>query len=100
MNDLTISNLQTILPTIDAPEKQTPEASSTSFGDYVKRSLTEVNGKMLDADQTINDLATGKNQDIHNTMISMKKAEISFELVLQIRNKLMTAFDEIRRMSI
>ena len=55
---------------------------------------------MLNADQAINDLATGKNQDIHNTMISMKKAEISFELVLQIRNKLMTAFDEIRRMSI
>lgn len=100
MNDLTISNLQTLLPTIDAPQKQMPEASSTPFSDYVKQSLTEVNGQMLEADQAINDLASGKNQDIHDTMISMKKAEISFELVLQIRNKLMTAFDEIRRMSI
>ena len=100
MNDLTISDLQTILPTIDAPQKQMPEASSTPFSDYVKRSLTEVNGQMLNADQAIKDLASGKNQDIHKTMISMKKAEISFELVLQIRNKLMTAFDEIRRMSI
>jgi flagellar hook-basal body complex protein FliE len=100
MNDLTISNLQSILPTMDASKTQTPEASSSPFSDYVKRSLTEVNGQMLNADQAIDDLATGKNQDIHNTMISMKKAEISFELVLQIRNKLMTAFDEIRRMSI
>ena len=100
MNDLTISNLQTILPEKDPSTKQMPETSSTPFGDYVKRSLTEVNGQMLNADQAINDLATGKNQDIHNTMIAMKKAEISFELVLQIRNKLMTAFDEIRRMSI
>jgi flagellar hook-basal body complex protein FliE len=54
----------------------------------------------LDADQAVRDLATGKNQDIHNTMIAMKKAEISFELVMQIRNKLMSAYDEIRRMSI
>jgi len=55
---------------------------------------------MLNTDQAINDLATGKNQDIHNTMISMQKAEVSFELVLQIRNKLISAYDEIRRMSI
>ncbi|WP_319409750.1 flagellar hook-basal body complex protein FliE [uncultured Desulfosarcina sp.] len=100
MNDLTISNLQTILPEMDAPKKQAIEESASPFSDYVKRSLTEVNGQMLNADQAINDLTTGKNQDIHNTMISMQKAEISFELVLQIRNKLMTAYDEIRRMSI
>ncbi len=100
MNDLTISNLQTILPEMDAPKKQLPEASPSPFSDFVQRSLSEVNGQMLDADQAINDLASGKNQDIHNTMIAMKKAEISFELVLQIRNKLMSAFDEIRRMSI
>jgi flagellar hook-basal body complex protein FliE len=100
MNDLTISNWQTILPEMDAPKKPTSEGVSSPFGDYVKRSLAEVNGHMLNADRAINDLATGKNQDIHNTMIAMKKAEISFELVLQIRNKLMTAFDEIRRMSI
>ena len=100
MNDLTISNLQTILPEMETPKKQALEESASPFSDYVKRSLTEVNGQMLNADQAINDLATGKNQDIHNTMISMQKADISFELVLQIRNKLMTAYDEIRRMSI
>jgi flagellar hook-basal body complex protein FliE len=100
MNDLTISNLPTILPEMDASKKPTREGASSPFGEYVKRSLTEVNGQMLNADRAINDLATGKNQDIHNTMIAMQKAEISFELVLQIRNKLMTAFDEIRRMSI
>jgi len=100
MSDLTIANLQTILPEMDGPSRQTTEASPSPFSDYVKRSLTEVNGQMLDADQAIQDLATGKNQDIHNTMIAMQKAEISFELVLQIRNKLMSAFDEIRRMSI
>jgi flagellar hook-basal body complex protein FliE len=100
MNDLTISNLQTILPEMDVQKKQETEGTSSPFSEYVERSLSEVNAKMVDADQAISDLATGKNQDIHSTMISMQKAEISFELMLQIRNKLMTAFDEIRRMSI
>ena len=100
MNDLTISNLQTILPDGDAIKKQTTDDSSSPFSEFVKRSLADVNRQVVDADQAANDLATGKNQDIHNTMISMQKAEISFELVMQIRNKLMSAYDEIRRMSI
>ena len=100
MNDLTISNLQTILPDADATKKQTTDASSPPFSEFVKRSLADVNRQMVNADQAANDLATGKNKDIHNTMISMQKAEISFELVMQIRNKLMTAYDEIRRMPI
>jgi flagellar hook-basal body complex protein FliE len=55
---------------------------------------------MLEADQAIDDLVTGKNQDIHRTMISMQKAEVSFELVMQIRNKVIAAYDEIRKMAI
>jgi len=100
MNDLTISKLQSLLPEAGVEKKQTDDASQTPFSDFVKRSLADVNRQMVDADQAIDDLATGRNQDIHNTMISMQKAEISFELVMQIRNKLISAYDEIRRMSI
>lgn len=100
MNDLTISKIETLLPEI-AANKKTPEASSGKpFSEFIDRSLGDVNRQMLAADQAIDDLATGRNKDIHNTMIAMQKAEISFELVMQIRNKLMAAYDEIRRMSI
>jgi flagellar hook-basal body complex protein FliE len=100
MNDLTISNLQSILPKTETVNKEASESKGTAFGEYVKQSLSDVNRQMLDADQAINDLATGENQDIHNTMISMKKAEISFELVMQVRNKIIAAYDEIRKMPI
>lgn len=100
MNDLTISKLQSLLPETGVEKKQTAESSQTPFSDFMKQSLTDVNRQMLDADQAIDDLATGRKQDIHNTMIAMQKAEISFELVMQIRNKLISAYDEIRRMSI
>ena len=100
MNDLTISNLQPLLPQASVPVKTPAETETPSFSDFVQRSLDDVNRQMLGADQAIDDLATGKNQDIHNTMIAMQKAEISFELVLQIRNKLISAYDDIRRMNI
>ena len=100
MNDLTISKLQSILPSVEPSRGGNDAGTPTPFSDYVKRSMDDVNRQMVDADQAINDLATGTRQDIHNTMIAMQKAEISFELVMQIRNKLISAYDEIRRMSI
>jgi flagellar hook-basal body complex protein FliE len=100
MKDLTISNLQSILPEAGPGPKKSAETSSAPFSDYVKRSLEDVNRQLLQADQKIDDLVTGKNQDISNTMISMQKAEISFQLVMNIRNKLISAYDEIKRMSI
>lgn len=100
MNDLTISNSQTILPKPDGCKQQAVDTSATPFSDYVQQSLEDVNRQMVDADQAIDDLVTGKNQDIHNTMISMQKADISLELVMQIRNKIISAYDEIRKMPI
>jgi flagellar hook-basal body complex protein FliE len=100
MNDLTISRLESILPANEKLRQADADASSAPFSDYVKQSLADVNRKMVDADQAIDDLTTGANPDIHNTMIAMQKAEISFELVMQVRNKIISAYDEIRRMSI
>jgi flagellar hook-basal body complex protein FliE len=100
MKDLTISNLQSILPEAGPAPEKTGGTSTAPFSDYVKHSLEDVNRRLLQADQKIDDLVTGKNQDISNTMISMQKAEISFELVTQIRNKIIAAYDEIKRMSI
>ena len=72
MNDLTISNLQSILPKSGETKPQTSdETSATPFSDYVRQSLNEVNQKMLDADQSIEDFVTGKKSryssydDIH-----------------------------------
>lgn len=74
--------------------------SKTSFGDFLKKSLNEVNKLQKDADAAVEKFASGKEKDIHNTMIALKKAEVAFELVIQIQNKLMTAYDELKRMPV
>jgi flagellar hook-basal body complex protein FliE len=72
--------------------------STTPFGDFLKKSLNEVNRLQKEADEAAEKLASGKEKDIHNTMIALKKAEVAFELVVQIQNKVMTAYDELKRM--
>jgi flagellar hook-basal body complex protein FliE len=45
-------------------------------------------------------LAEGKNVDIHQTMISMEKASVSLQLLMQTRNKIIDAYKEMMRMSV
>jgi flagellar hook-basal body complex protein FliE len=74
--------------------------SKTSFGEMLKETINEVDTANKDSDAMINGLASGKNTDIHNTMIAIEKADISFQLMMQIRNKLIAAYQEIYRMQI
>jgi len=71
---------------------------STSFGEVLKQSLNEVNRLQLKADSSIEALVSGKNKDIHGTMIAISKADLAFRMTLQVRNKVLEAYQEIMRM--
>ena len=100
MNDITIQN--PAQPTVGNAVNRKPELTSNSspFGKMLTDSIKQVNRLQLEADSSINDLSTGKQPDIHRTMIAMEKASISFELLMQIRNKVISAYDKIMRMPI
>jgi len=66
----------------------------------LKDAIGEVNKLQQNADQAVEELATGSSKDIHNTMIALEKAEISFHLMMQIRNKIIGAYQEIMRMQV
>jgi len=100
MNDITIHN--SVKPSVGNPISRKPEppSNSVSFGNMLTDSIKQVNRLQVEADSSINDLTTGKQPDIHRTMIAMEKASISFELLMQIRNKVISAYDSIMRMPI
>lgn len=77
--------------------KPAQEAHSKTFGEILQGVIHDVNQLQIEADQSINDLATGKQTDIHQTMIAVEKAGISFELLMQIRNKIIAAYETIMR---
>lgn len=50
------------------------------------------------SDQEAQNLITGKSNDVHTAMIAMQKANIALNLTMEIRNKIIAAYDEIKRM--
>ena len=100
MNDIKIQN-QTELPVgANIAPGRTSQSPLVSFGQMLKGSMDKVNQLQHEADNSISDLATGKQTDIHQTMIAMEKASVSFELLMQIRNKVVSAYETIMRMPV
>jgi flagellar hook-basal body complex protein FliE len=73
-------------------------AEGPSFGAVLKDSLAQVNRLQQDADAAITSLATGGPSSLPETMIALEKAELSFRLMMQVRNKIVEAYEEVLRM--
>jgi len=71
-----------------------------TFAETLKESIIKVNDVQMQADQSIVDLTTGRNTDIHQTMIAVEKAEVTFQMMMQVRNKLISAYEEVSRMQV
>ncbi|MBI5590611.1 MAG: flagellar hook-basal body complex protein FliE [Deltaproteobacteria bacterium] len=78
----------------------TEDAQKNTFGDMLKNHLAEVNHLQNSADIAAQNLASGQDKDIHNTMIAMEKAGVAFQLTMQVRNKVLEAYQEIMRMQV
>ena len=85
---------------VSLPMKEQAEGSGVRFGELLQASLDRVGQLQTAADQSVADLATGRQADIHSTMIAVEKAEIAFEMAMTIRNKLLTAYETIMRQQI
>ncbi len=75
-------------------------AGSTSFSDFLKDALKNLNNLQVEADSAAKGLLSGEVSDIHKTMIILEKANLNLRLAVQIRNKIIQAYEEIIRMQI
>lgn len=80
-----------------SPDK-TKNLDGESFGQWLNRSINAVNSMQQEADSAARQLVSGESKDIHGTMIAMQKADIALNLMLEVRNKIISAYDEIKRM--
>lgn len=78
-----------------------PAASGASgFGRLLTQFLGDAGKHQTQAEQGVSNLAAGRADNVHNVMLSMAKADLSFHLVLEIRNRLSDAYQEIMRMQV
>lgn len=76
------------------------QKGKTSFSEILKDSIQKVGELEKNADQEAIKLAKMETQDIHNTMIAIEKADLTFQLMMQVRNKIIGAYEEIMRMQV
>src|ERR671936_2428984 len=78
----------------------TPTPDGPAFVDTLKNLLGEVNEAQKSAEEAARAYATGKTTDVTSTMISMERASITLALMLQIRNRLLDAYQDIQRIQV
>ncbi len=85
-----------------APLKpQAPGAEGgPGFKEVLMKNIEQVNKLQQDADSAIEDLFTGKRDDVTGVMIAKQKADMAFQLLLQVRNKMIDAYEEIKQMRV
>ena len=70
------------------------------FKDLLERSIQQVNAMQEAADKAKVDLVTGGTENFGAAMVEMKKAELAFQQLVEIRNKLVDAYQEVMRMQV
>jgi flagellar hook-basal body complex protein FliE len=88
------------VPEIRTPQNRGSENAGTGFGEILKDAISTVNELQKQSDQEIQKLMTGESQDLHTTVIAMQKADLSFQMMMQVRNKIVQAYQEIMRMQV
>jgi flagellar hook-basal body complex protein FliE len=76
------------------------EQGGTSFMDHLKNGLAEVNEMQKKADSMAMEVASGKSENLHETMLATSQAELTFNLMVQLRNRALEAYQEVMRMPV
>lgn len=77
-----------------------PTGPSKTFGDFLQESVSKVNSLQEEANTAMQKLASGESKNLHETLLTVEQAEISFKAMNQIRTKVIEAYKEIMRMQI
>ncbi len=75
-------------------------SSVPGFADTLRGFVDEVNSRLVAADKATADLAAGRGANIHETMIALEKANVSFRLLTKVQSKAVAAYQEIMRLQL
>jgi len=99
---MNISNINSVAPLSSGDSISTGnlKSSDDGFGSMIKDAVDSIDNTQKSAEREISKAVTGESPDLHKTIIALQTADLKFQLGLQVRNKLIGAFDEIMRMQV
>ncbi|HOS69254.1 MAG TPA: flagellar hook-basal body complex protein FliE [Bacillota bacterium] len=78
----------------------TSKSGNLSFTDFLNNAIKDVNNLQIESEQLNQAFAMGLNDNLHQVMIASEKADIALQFTVQIRNKILEAYQEIMRMNV
>ena len=99
-----ISRLDALLPqSVGSTEKKAVSSKVSgvqpgeNFSDLLKNALNSVNDAQSEAAGALEQVLSGDSKDIHETMVALQKADVSLKMMLEVRNKILEAYQEVMR---
>lgn len=93
-SDIGMSKAFPKMNTISSP------SSAEGAGKFFSELVSKVNDIQIQSDKSVQGLASGENKNLHEVMIAVEKASISFQFMSQVRNKAIEAYQEVMRMQV
>jgi len=97
-----IRGIQPLPPSVAAPPggPGATSGSGKSFETYLMDSIHQVNAMQQDADRAVENLFTGGDVNPAEVLTAVQKADVAFRMMLQVRNKMVQAFEEVQNLRI
>lgn len=82
------------------PAGRAPETGAGSFKDVLQGTISEVQKLQNEADDTIRQLVSGEIKDPTEAMVAIERADVSFQTMMAVRNRIVQAYEEVMRMQV
>ncbi|MGG0643651.1 flagellar hook-basal body complex protein FliE [Sporosarcina gallistercoris] len=100
---MAISSILAMAPGISTDATKTSPTtfdSQQKFGSFLKDAIQDVNAAQVQSDVMTEKLVRGDNVDLHNVMITAQKASVALSATMEVRNKVIEAYQEVMRMPV
>jgi flagellar hook-basal body complex protein FliE len=95
-----VNNINSLLNVLNTTGGTTTENTGTNFSDLLKDAIGQVEDVQTENSVNSLQLLSGESTDIHTALITAQKAELTFNLAVQVRNKVIDAYNEVMRMQL
>ncbi|MDQ0149902.1 flagellar hook-basal body complex protein FliE [Eubacterium multiforme] len=100
MNIGSVGALNSLVNNFDAQKAVETKENSGNFSKVLGDAINKVNELQVTADNKAESLIKGENVNMHDVMLSMQEAQVSMQLLIETRNKVVEAYQEINRMQL
>jgi len=73
-------------------------AGGSDFKNVLQGAIDQVEGARTDANQSVQNFLSGDGEDLHSTVLAVQRASLEFDMLMQVRNKVVSAYQEVMRM--